>query len=658
MQSMSSNDDFSSLPTLKSTQQQSFSSGEEILAIPKQLGGIGSGSSIVPTENQTSQDDPLKPEDPAVSQKKKVILQQQQRLLLLRHASKCTAGPTCPTKFCAQMVTLWRHMKTCRDKHCRTSHCLSSRCVLNHYRICKSNGKTATCEVCGPVMTKIKQGELESTSTDPLARREWEQTAASIPVPLHPSPTLQESAQLENATDLSNILDLPNQRIQARLENLQQLRRQQNQLLEQQRRLHELAQLITDPTSHQAQQLHQQQMLLTQLHNRCQQQQLLLQKELHEQTGSEGSMIEGQQQVSQQNHQFEVLHNQGRELEENSYPTIQNVTSASILSGPDSLGVEQARKRRPRAEGKASPHSRRGSGIGKTMTVSQLAAVSDVQPKKRQVSSGSRELSQKKPKRATSEPSKLSDDSTRPSSEGLSSRPHPTIVSCMTKDEISRHIESLNKKIWLSSRMVTHKCLPIVQELIDDQFGWVFVEAVDPVALGLPDYFDVVKNPMYLELVKKKLENAIYSDMEGFERDVKLVFENAILYNGEDSEVGGLAQTMLMKFDKLYKDVVQGKCISILNIEGCVVGDLILSLVELPLFLRQASRRLTSGWKAKEKFAPCVGPKRFSSSQPFCTVKGSAECSVSSARLRITPIERSKTTGVRIVMGSLAPKIQ
>ena len=107
--------------------------------------------------------------DPVVVQKKRVILQQQQRLLLLRHASRCTAGPNCTTKFCEQMVTLWNHMKTCRNKNCKTSHCFSSRCVLNDYRICKSNGKTASCEVCGPVMLKIKQQERDDgVSSDPL----------------------------------------------------------------------------------------------------------------------------------------------------------------------------------------------------------------------------------------------------------------------------------------------------------------------------------------------------------------------------------------------------------------------------------------------------------------------------------------------------------
>ena len=73
----------------------------------------------------------------------------------------------------------------------------------------------------------------------------------------------------------------------------------------------------------------------------------------------------------------------------------------------------------------------------------------------------------------------------------------------------------------------------LIQELIDDQYGWVCHNVVDPIALGLPDYLDVVITPMHIELVKKKtlVENAIYSDdMEAFERDLKLVCESAILF--------------------------------------------------------------------------------------------------------------------------------
>ena len=64
---------------------------------------------------------------------------------------------------------------------------------------------------------------------------------------------------------------------------------------------------------------------------------------------------------------------------------------------------------------------------------------------------------------------------------------------------------------------------------------------------------------MHLDLVKKKLENAIYSDLEVFARDVRLVFDNAILYNGDASEVGQLAQSILTKFNDSYANLVLGE---------------------------------------------------------------------------------------------------
>jgi len=128
----------------------------------------------------------------------------------------------------------------------------------------------------------------------------------------------------------------------------------------------------------------------------------------------------------------------------------------------------------------------------------------------------------------------------------------------LPKGDVEQHLLMLNKGLHLTSRTITHKCLPIVQQLIDDPYGWVFRDAVDPVLFGLPDYFEVVKNPMHLLLVKKKLENAVYTDMASFERDVKLVFENAILYNGEESDVGTLAKTMKGVFGTEYKKVCEG----------------------------------------------------------------------------------------------------
>jgi len=470
-------------------------------------------------------------QDSAAAQKKRVLLQQQKRLLLLRHASKCTAGESCPTKCCGQMITLWRHMKSCRDRNCSTSHCLSSRCVLNHYRICKSNGKTATCEVCGPVMSKIKELEQGDASLDPLFRESDSSPAlAGASAPANAPP---HNVARPNQDDQSQNQQL---KLLARLKNLQQLQEQQKQLQLQQQMLSEKRNMIGDQNSQQCQQLTQQQHLLSELQRRCVQQEALMKNELRalgfQSQTNQAAEIPGSVTVPQPVQQGLMMAAPAPALEPTSVPR-ESVPS----TGP------------PNRKGSTTA-PRRGSGIGKAMKkLTQTVPNTQKASKKRNLAVASDNL--KKKAKATDEAKQLSAQ-TRPEDVNTS------LVAYMTKEEISCHLKSLNKKVWMSSRTVTHKCLPIVQELIDHQFGWVFAEAVDPVALGLPDYFDVVKKPMHLELVKKKLENAIYADMDSFERDARLVFENAILYNGEDSEVGNLAQTMLSELSTLYQDVVKG----------------------------------------------------------------------------------------------------
>jgi len=216
----------------------------------------------------------------------------------------------------------------------------------------------------------------------------------------------------------------------------------------------------------------------------------------------------------------------------------------------------------------------------------------------------------------------------------------------MTKDEIQKHLESLNKRIVLSSRTVTHKCRPIINGLLEHQFGWVFKDPVDPVALGLPDYFDVIKSPMHLELVRKKLENAIYSDMEGFARDARLVFQNAILYNGESSEVGELAQSMLNTFEKAYRAVVKGMSIVI---EACLlIGFSELGQCYLPSFLllpSQILKRLICISRVRANFVHYVENRSVVSNRQCCTVKGNAGCSESREMPTTTLTKQSKTTG-------------
>ena len=467
--------------------------------------------------------------DPTEAQKMRVIIQQQQRLLLLRHASKCTAGAHCTTKFCEQMVTLWKHMKTCRDKNCKTSHCLSSRCVLNHYRVCKANGRTLMCEVCGPVMIKIKQQERDDGTNDDPLTRDQEMVSAELQRLVSAASVPSGAQHLSNQSQL-HMVQAVQTKLKAQLDILKLLQKHQEQLLEQQKRLEAQAQNITDPNSPEFVQLQEQQVLLQQLQKRCQQQQLLIQHEI--QMPASGSSAKTSEEYSSN---------------VNDEPTL--TSSSDVKNSADSkTSAKKQSDAVVKRTGKSLvlPPSRKSKSKNSD-SPSIASSISDRSTKKAKVTQKLRAI--------------ISTAQIKPESEVTQKRleeDHASQLSCMTSEEIRKHLDSLNKRIVLSSRTVTHKCRPILQELMDDQFGWVFHDAVDPVALGLPDYFDVIKNPMHMDLIRKKLENAIYPDMDSFAHDMRLVFQNSIVYNGESSEVGELAQSMMSRFEKLFDEVQAG----------------------------------------------------------------------------------------------------
>ncbi len=82
----------------------------------------------------------------------------------------------------------------------------------------------------------------------------------------------------------------------------------------------------------------------------------------------------------------------------------------------------------------------------------------------------------------------------------------------------------------------------------------MFRDPVDPVALGIPTYFDVIprKNARDLKTILSKLNQDKYETIEAFEADLDLMVDNAILFNGADSDVGGMA----IKLQKRYRELL------------------------------------------------------------------------------------------------------
>jgi len=124
-----------------------------------------------------------------------------------------------------------------------------------------------------------------------------------------------------------------------------------------------------------------------------------------------------------------------------------------------------------------------------------------------------------------------------------------TLINCFSIEQIEKHVQSLNRGLQLPVAKLKQKCLDVLKILSTHPHEWVFNSPVDPVELGLPDYFQVIKKPMDLGTIKKRLENGCYTSLDGFKTDVKLTFDNAMLYNPEGSVVYNMAKEMADKFE-------------------------------------------------------------------------------------------------------------
>ena len=73
--------------------------------------------------------------------------------------------------------------------------------------------------------------------------------------------------------------------------------------------------------------------------------------------------------------------------------------------------------------------------------------------------------------------------------------------------------------------------LKVTRQLAKLKAAAPFLAAVDPVALQLPDYWDVVKHPMDLATVERKLaeEPSPYTEPAQWESDMRQIFHNANL---------------------------------------------------------------------------------------------------------------------------------
>ncbi|KAL6085108.1 hypothetical protein STEG23_028801, partial [Scotinomys teguina] len=79
----------------------------------------------------------------------------------------------------------------------------------------------------------------------------------------------------------------------------------------------------------------------------------------------------------------------------------------------------------------------------------------------------------------------------------------------------------------------------------------------DPVPLTVPDYYKIIKNPMDLSTIKKRLQEdyCMYTKPEDFVADFRLIFQNCAEFNEPDSEVANAGIKLESYFEELLKNL-------------------------------------------------------------------------------------------------------
>ena len=82
-----------------------------------------------------------------------------------------------------------------------------------------------------------------------------------------------------------------------------------------------------------------------------------------------------------------------------------------------------------------------------------------------------------------------------------------------------------------------------------------FSQPVDPIQLNIPEYLDVIQRPMDLGTIRNKLRARQYSTLLDMVYDVRLTFENALLFNPPGHPVHEAAVDLSRLFSKALEEL-------------------------------------------------------------------------------------------------------
>lgn len=113
--------------------------------------------------------------------------------------------------------------------------------------------------------------------------------------------------------------------------------------------------------------------------------------------------------------------------------------------------------------------------------------------------------------------------------------------------------ESQSKTLHRSS-LLSGKLVTILNTIKKMAQAWPFLEPVKEE--DVPGYHEIIKAPMDLSTMEKKLERGGYVTKEEFEADFNLIIKNCLIFNEKETVYAKNASTLENKFNVLFKRIV------------------------------------------------------------------------------------------------------
>lgn len=99
-------------------------------------------------------------------------------------------------------------------------------------------------------------------------------------------------------------------------------------------------------------------------------------------------------------------------------------------------------------------------------------------------------------------------------------------------------------------------CQTLLSELGGHDESWPFINPVN--SKQFPTYRKIIKNPMDITTIRKKLNEGVYKTRDDFKEDVHLLFTNCKKFNEDESPVGRAGHLMKLFFESRWAELTAG----------------------------------------------------------------------------------------------------